>query len=78
MSKIEDLRASMEGKTDAELIEELRGIRLSRRTPKTKTGAVKKKKESKLVINFDTMTKQQAQDFLKTLEGGEPDETAGD
>lgn len=78
MSKIEDLKKSMSDKTDEELLEELRVIRLSRRTPKTTSG--KKKKQPKtLTLNIKTLSVEQAQDFLKLLEAeGELDDTKGD
>ncbi len=78
MSKIEDLKRSMSEKTDEELLEELRTIRLSRRTPKTKVG--KKKKQAKtLTLDIKNLSVEQAQDFLKLLEAeGELDDIKGD
>ena len=74
MANIEDLRKSISEMSDSELMDEIRNIRLSRRTPKTKTGT-KKTSTKKVVIDINSMTPQQAQDFLKELEEEGLDDT---
>ena len=74
MANIEDLRKSIEEMSDSELMDEIRNIRLSRRTPKIKA-STKKKSSKKLVIDINNMTPQQAQDFLKELEEDGLDDT---
>ena len=74
MANIEDLRKSISEMSDSELMDEIRNIRLSRRTPKTKTGT-KSKSTKKVVIDINSMTPQQAQDFLKELEEEGLDDT---
>ena len=74
MANIEDLRKSISEMSDSELMDEIRNIRLSRRTPKTKVGT-KKKSTKKVVIDINNMTPQQAQDFLKELEEEGLDDT---
>ena len=74
MANIEDLRKSISEMSDSELMDEIRHIRLSRRTPKTKAGT-KSKSTKKVVIDINNMTPQQAQDFLKELEEEGLDDT---
>ena len=72
MATINDLGKSITSATDEELIERLRDLRQSRRTPKAKrtSTAARKKKEVNVKVELAKMTPEMKAQLLKTLEGG--------
>lgn len=69
MATINDLGKSITSATDEELIERLRDLRQSRRTPKAKRKSTAKKKEVNVKVELAKMTPEMKMQLLKTLEG---------
>jgi len=69
MATINDLGKSITSATDEELIERLRDLRQSRRTPKAKRKSTAKKKEVNVKVELAKMTPEMKAQLLKQLEG---------
>ena len=70
MATINNLGKSITSATDEELIERLRDLRQSRRTPKAKrtSTAARKKKEVNVKVELAKMTPEMKKRLLETLE----------
>ena len=68
MATINDLGKSITSATDEELIERLRDLRQSRRTPKAKRKSTAKKKEVNVKVELAKMTPEMKMQLLKQLE----------
>jgi len=70
MATINDLGKSISSMSDDELMERMRDLRQSRRTPKAKRKSAAKKKEVDVNAELAKMTPEMKAQLLKTLEGG--------
>ena len=69
MATINDLGKSISSMSDEELMERMRDLRQSRRTPKAKRKSTTKKKEIDVNAELAKMTPEMKAQLLKTLEG---------
>ena len=69
MATINDLGKSITSMTDDELMERIRDLRQSRRTPKAKRKSTAKKKEVNVNAELAKMTPEMKMQLLKQLEG---------
>ena len=69
MATINDLGKSITSMTDEELMERMRDLRQSRRTPKAKRKSTAKKKEVNVNAELAKMTPEMKMQLLKQLEG---------
>jgi len=68
MATIDDLGKSITSMTNDELMERMRDLRQSRRTPKAKRKSTAKKKEVNVNAELAKMTPEMKQRLLETLE----------
>jgi len=69
MATIDDLSKSISSMTDDELMERMRDLRQSRRTPKARRKSTAKKKEVDVNAELAKMTPEMKKQLLRTLEG---------